>query len=200
MPLPDANALAKANHLPDANTSAKAEQAHWYIAIVKNNTEKTVSDRLTKERVEHYLPVQTVWRLWKNGRKAKVDRVVIRAIIFIHCTEAERRAIVRLPYIHRFMTDRALRGESDLACPVAIVSDSEIQRLRFMLGQSDVPVEISECQYKKGDKVKVTRGSLAGLEGEVLSLNPRKSEVTVSLQYFGCARLLIDTTDLELIK
>ena len=68
-----------------------------------------------------------------------------------------------------------------------------------MLGQSDVPVTITERTYKIGDKVKVIRGSLAGLEGEVSETENGKSEVIVSLDFIGCASLKIDTINLEFI-
>ena len=55
--------------------------------------------------------------------------------------------------------------------PLAIISDAEIERLKFMLGQSDVPIEITKNTFKTGDKVRVIRGNLAGLEGEVVDFH-----------------------------
>jgi transcription antitermination factor NusG len=97
------------------------------------------------------------------------------------------------------MTDRANKTDS-FSKALAIVSDEEIKRLKFMLGQSDVPVEITDRPYHTGDKVRVIRGSLVGLEGEVSEMDPNKSVLTVNLKYFGCAKLVIDTINLELIK
>jgi len=174
--------------------------ARWFVAIVNNRSEKATAGILTKMGIENYVPTQVVFRVWKNGKKAKVDKVVIPAIIFIHCTEAKRREVVKLPFIFRFMTDKA-RGSAGSSCkPIAEISDIEINRLKFMLGQSDVPVTITERPYKVGDKVRVIRGSLAGLEGEIYGKNTVKSEVIVTLEYFGCARLTIDTASLEIIK
>lgn len=172
----------------------------WYVAIVNHNSEKKVSERLDKLNVKNYLPTQTEFRVWKNGRKAKVDRVVIPSIIFIHCTEQKRRELLKLPYIFRFMTNRSASSGNNLTKPLAIVSDNEINRLKFMLGQSDVPVTISDQQYAEGDTVRVIRGSLAGLEGKVLDVNSSQSEITVRLEYFGCAKLIIDTVNLEIVR
>lgn len=76
---------------------------------------------------------------------------------------------------------------------------TQIERLKFMLGQSDVPVSITEKPLKEGDRVKVIRGSLTGLVGEVLNLKSGKSELIVNLDFFGCARLFIDTVNIEII-
>lgn len=175
-------------------------KSHWYVAIVNHNSERICSDRLTKLGIVNYLPVQTEMRIWKNGRKVKVDRIIIPSVIFIYCTECVRKEIVGLPYIFRFMTNKAGTANGTSHKPLAVVSDSEIERLRFMLGQSDIPVEITEKPFFTGDKVRVIRGTLAGLEGEVVDLNSARSELIVSLDLFGCARLSIESVNLELIS
>ncbi len=179
------------------------KKSHWFVAIVNHNSEKQSSEKLNDLHIENYLPTQTELRVWRNGRKARVDRIVIPSVIFVHCTEQKRKEIVGLPFIFRFMTDRAGVSVDSLRKPLAmlaIVPDEQIERLKFILGQSDIPVSMTERPYKVGDKVRVIRGSLKGLEGEVLNLGNSKSELIVVLDFFGCARLLIDTMNLEIIR
>ncbi len=174
-------------------------KAKWFVAIVNNRSEKAIGERLAKMGIENYVPTQEVFKVWKNGKKARVEKVVIPAVIFINCTEERRRDIVKLPFIFRFMTDKAMTSVNAVSKPIAVISDNEINRLKFMLGQSDVPVTIEERPYNVGDKVRIIRGSLAGLEGEVFDMNSSKSEVMVTLEYIGCAKLMIDTINLEVI-
>lgn len=183
-----------------ADSAVGMARSHWFVAIVKHNSERQSAERLEKMGITNYVPAQKEVRVWRNGRKATVERMVIPSIIFIHCTERTRREVVKLPFIFRFMTNKAgtTSGES-LHKPLAIISDAEINRLKFMLGQSDIPVTITERSYQVGDKVRVIRGSLAGLEGEVFGLDATKSEVVVALENIGCARLTIDTVNLEII-
>ncbi len=182
------------------DSAVGVEKSHWFVAIVHHNSEKQSSGKLNDMNVENYLPTQTEVRVWRNGRKAKVDRIVIPSIIFIYCTEQKRKEIVGLPFIFRFMTDKAKTFSNSTSKPLATIPNEQIKRLKFMLGQTDIPVEITEKPLKKGDKVRVIRGDLAGLEGEVLDLRNSKSELIVGLDFFGCARLLIDTLNLEIIK
>lgn len=176
------------------------EKSLWYVAIVNNNTEKASAEKLTKAGIEHYLPTQIEHKVWKNGRKAKVVRVIIPCTIFIHCTDKERLEMVRLPYISRFMTDKAKSAAGTLSKPLAIIPEHQIENLKFMLGQSDIPVTIGTCTFQKGDKVRVIRGNLKGLEGKVMDMKKEKSELVVTLDYFGCARLTIDTVNLEILN
>ena len=176
------------------------ENRKWYVAIVNNNTEKAAQDRLTKLGYETYVAKQKVIRVWKNGKKARVDKVLLQTLVFIKCTETERKEIVTLPYINRFMTNRTCASTNSLTKPPAVIPQKEIDTLRFMLGQSDVPVSLIDTPYKINDRITVIRGSLKGLEGEVVESENGKSEIIVKIDILGCARVVIDTTDIEPVK
>lgn len=199
--------MSAKKHTPDSLASVTnvvddavgVPKRHWYVAIVNRNSEKQSAEKLEKLGVETYVPIQEEIRVWKNGRKSKVDRIVIPSTLFVHCTEAIRREIVGLPFIFRFMTNRAASLKDSALKPVAIISEKEIGRLKFMLGQSDIPVSLTSRPYIKGDKVRVIRGSLMGLEGEVIDMSSSKVELTVDMDMLGGARLLIDTVNLELV-
>ena len=178
--------------LTGAGDAVGVSRPKWYIAIVNNNSEKDVRERLNKLGYDSYVATQHQTKIWKNGRRASVEAVVIRTIVFIHCTEKERRRIVALPYINRFMTDRATTAQR----VPATVPEREMHILRFILGNSDTPVTIEERPLRKGDRVKVVRGSLMGLEGEIIDTEP-STELVVRLDILGCARLNIDRLSVE---
>lgn len=192
-----ANSVAPVTDVVD--DAVGVAKTSWFVAIVNHNSEKNSSEKLTKLGVENYVPTQSEIRVWKNGRKSKVDRVVIPSTIFVHCTDAKRKELVGLPFIFRFMTNQAGTPSKVSNKPFAVVSDQEIARLKFMLNQSDTPVEIIGRPFKTGDKVRVVRGNLKGLEGEVMDMREAKSELIVALDFFGCAKLSIDTINLERI-
>lgn len=175
-------------------------EAHWFVAVVKNNTEKSVFEKLNKLGHKCYVPLQEEFRIWKNGKRAVVKHVVIPSMVFINCTESVRRSIVSLPYIIRFMTNRACSSLNGSAKPLAIIPDKQMKQLMFMVGNSDSPISFSNIPYKQGDMVRVIRGKLAGLEGVVKTVDDRHSEVIVNLDFLGNARLTIETIDIERIN
>lgn len=173
----------------------------WFVAIVNNKSEKKVQENLSKLNYESFVATQLVYRIWKNGRRAKVDKVILPSLVFVKCTEQERKEIVALPYINRFMMNRArVVNESSLAKPLAVIPQKQIDTLRFMLGQSNTPIEFSETPYKVNDKIRIIRGDLKGLEGEVIKTHDGKSELIVRVDMLGCAKLTVDAIDIELIK
>lgn len=194
----DSNVVSTATYVVD--DAVGVAKSYWFVAIVNHNAEKGASEKLAKIGIPHYLPIQTEYRVWKNGRKVKVNRVVIPSTIFVYCTEQQRKEIVRFPFINRFMANKAGKAKGAVNKPIAIIPDKQIELLKFMLGQSDTHVKITEKPIKTGDRVRIIRGRLVGLEGEILDLNKDRSELIVTLDFFGCAKLEIETVNVEIIS
>lgn len=175
----------------------------WFVAIVNHNAEKSVAERLNNIGVQSYVATQTQLRLSPSGRKRKVEKVMISSLVFIKCTEADRRQIVTLPYINRFLVDRA-RAKEGLAAPPAIIPQKEIDTLRFMLGQTEYPVTLTQTEYRPGDRVQVIRGALRGLRGEIISDSSTRrtrpsatTELIIRLDLLGAARVSIPSQNLS---
>lgn len=173
-------------------------EAKWFVAIVNPRHEKKVADNLAALGYITFVASQKERRIWKNGRKKIIDRMVIPSVVFIKCTEQERRQIVALPYIIRFMVNRAAFSGT-LNKPPAIIPDNQIERLRFMLGQSEMPVNFIPTLFKIKDSVRVIRGKLIGLTGEIIRQPDGSHSLTVALSLLGGASVTIDPTDVEKI-
>lgn len=183
-----------------SGTIASLKPKHWYVAIVTHNTEKACGEKLEKDGYEIYVPTQREMRRWRNGRRKLIDRVVIPTIIFIRCTEQERRTeIVNLPFIKRFMMNRATAVGPTRSSQVAVVPEEQIEKLRFILYNADSPVSIESAPLRLGDKVRVIRGRLMGLEGNVIQHKDGNPDIIVQLDILGCARMNISQDDLEKI-
>lgn len=170
----------------------------WFVAIVNARHERVVADKLIALNIESYVATQRELRVWKNGRKKYIDRVIIPSLVFVRCTELQRIEIVKLPFIFRFLVNRTSET-GKLSKPVAVIRNQEIEKLKFMLGQSDYPVDFEPVHYKVNDTVRVIRGSLVGLVGEVVKASDGTTTLTVVIDQLGCAKVSIEPTDIELI-
>lgn len=179
---------------PGVDGAVGVSDAKWFVAIVNPRHEKTVADKLQKINLETYVAIQQEVHQWANGRRKKVDRVVIPSMVFVKCSEQERRRIVTLPYILRFLVNRSGRADG-LNKPVAVIGDAEMAKLRFMLGHSDSPVEFAPTQFRIHDTVRVIRGNLAGLQGEIRANSDGTHTLLVSLSLLGGALLHIPPQD-----
>ena len=150
------------------------------MAYVQSCLEKKTAQRLAAMGIECYLPVQSEIRQWSDRRK-RVERLVIPMMIFVHVTPQERPLPLSLQAVSRYMV---LRGEST----PAVIPDEQMDRFRFMLDYSPEAVEMCSAPLAPGDAVKVIKGPLAGLEGELITVNG-KSKVAVRLDMLGCAHV-----------
>lgn len=180
---------------PNVDDAVGVTEAKWFIAIVNNRSEKSCAEKLTKMGLENYVPVQEELRIWANGKRVNVEKVMIPSKIFIHCTERERREIVNLPFIFRFMTNKAETSVNSMSKPLAVVPDHEIQQMKFMLDVADAKVAFTD-RFVKGDKVKVRRGPFIGLVGVVLEDSESKtSHLYIDIDFLGSAYVEIDPKD-----
>lgn len=166
--------MNKSEIIPDAYPR------QWLVAYVQSCLEKKTGERLTAMGIESYLPVQSEIHQWSDRRK-KVDRLVIPMMIFVHVTRQERSLPLTLQAVSRYMV---LRGESN----PAIIPEEQMKRFRFMLDYSPETVEVCSSPLATGDVVKVIKGPLTGLVGELVTING-KSKVAVRLDMLGCAHV-----------
>lgn len=171
---------------------------HWYVAFVGPNAEKQCRDRLLRLGYEAYAATQEEVHHWKNGKSKKIEVVVITQLLFIHCTPEERKEIVTLPYIRSFLVNKAAKANEFGVRPVTVIPDRQMQMLQFMLYHADSPVQFVAAPVRVGDAIRIIRGDMKGLEGEVVELKGSDERyLGIRLNMLGCALLHIALTDVE---
>ena len=151
---------------------------NWLVVCVQSNREKKTYERLTALGFEAFLPLQEEIHRWSD-RSKKVRRVVVPMVVFARLASTEYIQVLRLPSVNRFMV---LRGEST----PAVIPDEQMHRFKFMLDYSDEAINMSTTPLSPGTKIKVIKGPLSGLQGELVTVNG-KSKVAVRLTMLGCA-------------
>ncbi len=162
----------------DLQKPGTTNMRQWLVAYVHSCMEKQTASALENMGIDHFLPVQTEVRQWSD-RKKKVQRLIIPMMIFLHVSPRERSIPLGLSAISRYLV---LRGEHT----PAIIPDDQMERFRFMLDYSPQAVEFCATPLSPGDAVRVIKGPLAGLEGELIYING-KSAVAIRLNMLGCA-------------
>ena len=173
-------------------TDREAHPVRWVAALVQMCTEKKVGDRLKKLGIENYVPTQTEIHQWSD-RKKKVERVVIPMVVFVRVDEATERTLRMQSFIRKILTYPGQKA-------AAVIPDDQIDRLKFMLKQANSPVELMPENLRVGDRVRIARGALKGLEGELCKSVPEKSMVAIRIDGLGYACVSVSVGDLEVNK
>ena len=168
-----------ANAWPSNGTGeGVAYSKRWYVALVRMHHEKKVAERLNKMGIENFVPVQQELHQWSDRRKM-VESVLLPMMIFVHVDPKERKEVLSFSTVSRYMV---LRGESS----PAVIPDEQMARFRFMLDYSEEAVSMSTTLLARGEKVRVIKGPLTGLVGELVNVDG-KSKIAVRLNLLGCA-------------
>ena len=158
--------------------SIQPEERKWYVAYVRLFHKQKTTEKLAAMGIESFVPVREEIHQWSQ-RKKKVMRVLIPQMIFIHATPKERLEALTLASISHYMV---LRGEHT----PAVIPDRQMQQFMFMVDYSEESIEMYNSPLQPGQSIKVIKGPLAGMEGELMEIEG-KSKVIVRLDLLGCA-------------
>jgi transcription antitermination factor NusG len=171
----------------DILAGAGESQREWYAVYTMSRHEKRVAAHCERIAIEHFLPLYTSQRSWKNRTKIDLQMPLFPNYLFVHLLPGDHGPLMRLPGV--------LSTVGNAAGPVAI-QDSEMEVLRRVIECS----AIEPYPYiTEGDKVRVKAGPLQGIVGVVL----RKGNglrLIVTLDLIGKSVALdIERSSLELV-
>ena len=167
----------------------------WYVAFVGHNAEKASRDRLEQAGYEAFVASQKEMHYWRNGKRKVIEKVIITNYVFVRLSESERRQVVNLPYIKSFMIDKSRNLTEHGSRNFATISDKDMNMLKYMLHRAESPVEF-RASFAKGDRVKVIRGGLIGVEGNVIEMKDITDKcIGINIINLGCATVHISPED-----
>jgi transcriptional antiterminator NusG len=132
------------------------ESPHWYAVAVKHQHERRTETAFQSKKFETLLPLYKSRSRWSD-RVREVDVPLFSGYVFCHFQYRERVTVLATPGV------RNIVGFGGRIAPVAGI---EIEAIRAVM-RSKLPVH-PWPYLEPGDKVRVDRGPLRGLEGTLL--------------------------------
>ena len=165
---------------------------NWYAVYTRSRHEKMVHQCLGERHIESFLPLQDALSQWKDRRKW-IQRPLFPGYLFVR---ADRSDLYQV---------RMTRGVSYIVgngwsrSPVP-VPDEQVQTIRRMLEQ-EYPV-MQWPLLRKGTRVRVTAGPLAGVETYIVERKKnKKSYLVVTVELLGrSVAVEIDPYSVEVIS
>jgi len=129
------------------------ESSDWWALYTRHQHEKTVAEMLSAKGFEVFLPLYESLRRWKD-RSKMLTLPLFPCYVFVRGGLDRRLQVVTTPGIHMILC----RGER-----VAMIPQAEIEAIQKAVEGSFrmEPHPFLKC----GERVRVTRGSLLGVEG-----------------------------------
>ncbi len=159
----------------------------WMAIYTKPRNEKKVAERFSRNGIEYYLPLIEQKRKWSDRYKT-VKVPVISSYIFVRVSEQERFAVLQDPGVLNFVYW--------LSKP-AVVTNEEIERMRFVLKEAGANYQVELEQFQAGDKVTVSDGAFAGNAADVIEVGGK--EIILLLKGLG-VRLRLTPLNVKKLK
>ena len=142
------------------NALQREESASWYAARTRFGQELKIRDRLVREGVEHFIPTVSA----DGPRK---EKAVISNLVFLKATKAEALELANTGVIPvKYVIDCATRT-------LLVVPDKQMEDFRRVLDLSLEEGGMMDRPLSLGDRVKVVKGPLKGVERHVIEFNGR---------------------------
>ena len=198
----DGEAVSKTpqNKVPEAQIELKMpDNAGWYVAVVRCNCEKRIADSIKQyfkdEKIwfEYWVPMRKEVVLDKRSNKRKKkEKVLLTTFIFCHVSPNYLDTIRFRPDVYKMLTMPGYRE-------IYRLSDKEVEDYRRLVENPHLPVTPCSGPLRKGQKVRITEGKMAGLEAYVQRTSGKKAIIGNEIKFVCGATIEIDRSFLEVI-
>ena len=145
----------------------------WHVLWTRSNCEQVVHDQLAAHGFSLFLPTVQSW-CRRGGVRRLARTPLFGGYVFL------RHAIDKASYLTLCRARGLVRVLGDRWDQLAIVPDAEIEAIRKIVS-SGAPV-MPHPYLCRGQRVRVTRGPLADVEGIVVRSDPKKGLLVVSVE------------------
>jgi len=157
----------------------------WYAVYTKSRAEKAVYERFLEQGVEAFLPLQKKLRKWSD-RKKWVETPYINSYVFVKVSEKEYYDTLNTLGVVRYIT---FEGKA------APIPDWQIDAMKKLISAQHT-FHFSSHRFRKGEKISIETGTLAGFSGEVVRDSDGKKKVLIRIDQIGYS-LVVEMDILE---
>ncbi len=147
-------------------------EARWHALWTRSHCEQKVYDQVAARGFRVFLPMLEAWSR-RRGYRQRSRGPMFPGYLFIH------HAMDKTSYLALYETRGLIRLLGDGWERVAVVPDREIQAIQ-RLEASRVPA-VPYPYLREGQRIRITHGLLAGVEGLYVRSKPSKGLVVISI-------------------
>ena len=164
--------------------SGSVSVPRWYAVYTAPRHEKKVAEHLAVREVEHFVPLYTQVRRWKDGTRATVREPLFPNYVFVHIPVRQRVKVLAAPGVLWIVGAKEPEP----------LPDEDIEILRTALpGRKCEPHPFLTV----GNRVRVCRGPLCGAAGVVARIKSELRLVITMDLLMRSVAVEVDAGDLE---
>ncbi len=165
---------------------AKSAELHWFAIYTVCRHEKRIAQHFENRKIEFYLPLYRAQRRWKDRPNVTLDLPLFPGYIFARVDRPQRVNVLQVPGVLSIVG-----GTGSRSVPLP---EFEIEALRR--GLDPLRAEPHPL-LSTGQRVRIRRGALAGIEGIVVRKRSNLRVVLTLELIMQSISLEVDGDDLE---
>ena len=161
----------------------------WRVLWTRSNCEQLVYDQLAVKGFDLFLPTVEAWAR-RGGVRRRERAPLFRGYLFL------RHAVDKASYLEVCKARGLVRLLGERWDQLEVVPDGEIHAIQRLV-RSELPI-LPYPYLREGQRVRITEGPLANVEGILVRVNPNKGLLVVSVNLLQrSAAVHLDCTQLE---
>jgi len=171
----------------DAPSPALETREAWHAIWTHSHCEQAVHDQLAQQGFAAFLPTVDVWSR-RGGVRRRIQVPMFPGYLFLR-TRMDKAAYLQVRKVRGLVRVLGERWDH-----LAEIPDDEIDSVRRL---ADAHSQVLAHAYlKEGQRVRITRGPLEGLEGILVQARSRKGLFVISVHVLRrSVAVVIDCTD-----
>jgi transcriptional antiterminator NusG len=160
-------------HAEDQEISGELSELHWYALYTRSHCEQLVATELAAKNFRVFLPERATWSR-RAGRQHLISLPVFPSYLFLH------HAMDKLSYMEVRKARGLVRVLGERWDRLGIIPDAEIEAIqRLVAARSPI---FPSPYIKEGQRVRITHGPLAGMEGILVHSKATKGLLVLSVE------------------
>ena len=161
----------------------------WFAANTRAGQVLTVKSKLDRLGIENFIPLRDTYKT-RGGRRIKVQEPIAGNLVFVHTDKQTALALANgyeypLWYLIDAMTHTLLE-----------VPDKQMTDFMRVITEEPSAECLTNYQFRAGQKVRIVKGNLSGVEGTVLR-EKGKAYLMVQVMSFLTAKVMISKDMIE---
>jgi transcription antitermination factor NusG len=155
-PSEDGEALRKNGEISLMAQPPALSSKNWFAVYTTCRHEKRVAHHMEQRQIEHFLPTYRTHHRWKDGTRAVLDLPLFPGYVFVRINLQDRVGVLEVPGV------LSMIGTAKQPAPLP---ELEVEALRTGLDPTKAE---PHPLLTVGQRVRIRRGALAGVEGIVV--------------------------------
>ena len=151
----------------------QSDDARWFALWTHSHCEQLVRDQLTAKGFETFLPTVGEWSR-RGGVRRVIPRPMFPSYLFV------RHAIEKRSYVEIMKARGLVRILGERWDRLSAIGDDEIEAIQ-RVGNSGLTVA-PHPYLREGQRVRITEGPLAGVEGILVRNRPKQGLLVLSVE------------------